>query len=503
MIILYVLLGVFIGAVAAYVLMDKRLDAVAAESGKKDIALAGCREQLNGATSRAQHLEASAVELNAKIQEKEEENKEIAERAGLFKAQVATLQRELELVKQQRDDEKVRHEKEVREQKEAHEKELSNQKEAMRQYKDEMSQRDEQFKNMARTVLEENTKKLEEENKKTMEGVTTPLKDAVSEKLGALNELLSKMSDASVERVASLSEMIKQMMEKTQIIGEQADNITRVIKGGNNKAIGNMGEIVLGNLLEHLGFSEGIHYEVQPRLCDEQGRPLKHEETGKGLQPDVILHYPQGKDAIVDSKVSLVAYEKYNNAETEEEKKQYLKEHISSVRQHVKELAKKDYSSYLKNGRKAVDFVIMFVPFESSLQLALAHDSTLWREAFDQNVFITGEQNLTAILHMIHIAWVQDQQAKKQKEVFRIADDIVKYVQMFKGHYESLGAVLANAQKTYDEGKKNLYVGRQSIVQKATKLVKYGAKESSLHSTLKLPEELDVEESIVETEEES
>ena len=131
-----------------------------------------------------------------------------------------------------------------------------------------------------------------------------------------------------------------------------------------------MGEIILGDLLASQGLTEGIHYEVQARLRDEMGRPLKNDETGKEMQPDVVLHYPQGQDAIVDSKVSLVAYEKYVNAESAEDKERYLQEHIKSVRQHVNELARKDYSKYIKNGRETVDFVIMFVPFESSLQLA-------------------------------------------------------------------------------------------------------------------------------------
>ena len=111
---------------------------------------------------------------------------------------------------------------------------------------------------------------------------------------------------------------------------------------------GNMGEIILGDLLAGQGLTEGVHYEVQTRLRDENGRPIKNDETGAEMQPDVILHYPQGQDAIIDSKVSLVAYERYVNAETDEERTRYLQEHIASVRRHVNELARKDYSRYVK-----------------------------------------------------------------------------------------------------------------------------------------------------------
>lgn len=499
MIILYVLLGVFIGAVAAYVLMDKRLDAAAAESGKKDIALAGCREQLNGATSRAQHLEASAVELNAKIQEKEKENKDIAEWVGQLNAQVATLQRELELVKQQRDDEKVRHEKEVREQKEAHQEDLgkqqkayqetlNQQQEAMRQYKEEMGKRAEQFENMARKILEENASKLKEQNVESMAGITAPLKESMAEIRKALDDTKDKTLKDSAERTASfkttMEEMMKQaqqhmdaLAKQTQQIGEQAESLTNVLRR-DNKVSGNMGEIILGDLLASQGLKEGTHYDVQTRLRDEQGRPMKHEETGKELQPDVILHYPQGQDAIIDSKVSLVAYEKYVNAETPEEKERYLQEHINSVRRHAKELAKKDYSKYIKNGREAVDFVIMFMPFESSLQLALVNDPTLWREAFEQKVFITGEQNLMGILHMIHLAWVQNQQAENQEKVFGLAEQLLERLGHFMEHYNDLGAMLKKAQEKYDDAENKLYAGRQSVTQKGRELIELGAKQS-------------------------
>ena len=196
------------------------------------------------------------------------------------------------------------------------------------------------------------------------------------------------------------------------------------------------------------------------------------------MQPDVILHYPQGQDAIIDSKVSLVAYEKYVNAETPEDKERYLQDHIKSVRSHVNELARKDYSKYIKNGRDAVDFVIMFVPFESSLQLALANDPTLWREAFEKKVFVTGEQNLLGILHMIHIAWVQNQQAENQEKVFGLAEQLLDRLGDFVQRYNDLGEKLHKAQEVYDSTNNKLITGRQSVAQKARELVDLGAKEN-------------------------
>ena len=387
MIVLYILIGIAVGGVIIYLLMDKRLDSLNVAVGKKDIELQMRTELLNAANSRVTHLEAENKSLHAKSE---------------------SQMRELELVRQQMDDE-ARH-------------------------------REEQFKNMAQQLMEASASKLKESNTETMTGITQPLKDAIANMQKAISENQKESAAHSA---------------------------------------GNMGEIILGDLLASQGLTEGTHYEVQARLRDEMGRPLKNDETGKEMQPDVILHYPQGQDAIIDSKVSLVAYEKYVNAKTPEDKERYLQDHIKSVRSHVNELARKDYSKYVKNGRETVDFVIMFVPFESSLQLALANDPTLWREAFEKKVFVTGEQNLLGILHMIHIAWVQNQQAENQEKVFGLAEQLLDRLGDFVQRYNDLGTKIEAVQKAYDNTNNKLITGRQSVVQKGRELIDLGAKENA------------------------
>ena len=420
MIAIYIIIGIVVGAVLLYLLMDRKMDVLRIEGGKKDIELSMKGEQLADATSRVHHLEAENKDLHAK-----------SESQG----------RELEIVRQQ--------------------------------MSDELEKRDAQFKNMAQQLMEATASKLKEQNTETMAGITQPLKDAIGEVRKALDE--SKKESAGYS--ASFREQMLQMMQQTQQLGEKTEGLANVLRR-DNKVSGNMGEIILGDLLASQGLTEGIHYEVQARLRDEMGRPLKHDETGREMQPDVILHYPQGQDAIVDSKVSLVAYERYVNAETSEEKERYLQEHIKSVRQHVNELARKDYSKYIKNGRDAVDFVIMFVPFESSLQLALANDPTLWREAFEKKVFVTGEQNLLGILHMIHIAWVQNQQAENQEKVFGLAEQLLDRLGDFVQRYNDLGEKLHKVQEAYDSANNKLITGRQSVAQKGRELVDLGAKEN-------------------------
>ena len=436
MVVLYIIIGVAIGAVALYLLMDRKMDVLRIEGGKKDIELSMKGEQLADATSRVRHLEAENKELHAKAE---------------------TQGRELELMHQQM--EEVRGEKQEEQQK-----------------------RDAQFMTMAQQVLERSASKLKESNTETMTGITQPLKDAIAN----MQKAISENQKESAAHSASYSEQMIQMMQQTQQLGEKTEGLANVLRR-DNKVSGNMGEIILGDLLASQGLTEGIHYEVQTRLRDEMGRPLKHDETGREMQPDVILHYPQGQDAIVDSKVSLVAYEKYVNAQTPEEKERFLQDHIKSVRQHVNELARKDYSKYIKNGRETVDFVIMFVPFESSLQLALANDPTLWREAFEKKVFVTGEQNLLGILHMIHIAWVQNQQAENQEKVFGLAEQLLDRLGDFVQRYNELGEKIHKVQEAYDSANNKLITGRQSVAQKGRELVDLGAKEN-VNRKIPMPE---------------
>ncbi len=330
-----------------------------------------------------------------------------------------------------------------------------------------------QLHDMGVLMAEAQAKHLNKENKESMDSITQPLKDAISEVRKAINENTKDHTAQS----SSIREQLRMMMEAGKEIGTKAEELANVLRR-DNKVSGNMGEIILGDLLASQGLTEGIHYEVQARLRDEQGRPMKNDDTGREMQPDVILHYPQGQDAIIDSKVSLVAYQRYVNAETPELKERALQEHIRSLRQHVTELARKDYSKYIKKPREAVDFVIMFVPFESSLQLALANDPSLWREAFERKVFITGEQNLLGILHMIHIAWVQNQQAENQEKVFGIAEQLLDRLGDFIQRYNKMGEHLELLRKDFDSAGNKLFVGRQSVVQKGRELVDMGTKEN-------------------------
>lgn len=322
-------------------------------------------------------------------------------------------------------------------------------------------------------LLRQNADRLKQENAEHMTLLTTPLREAISEMRRALEDTTKH----SAEDNASLRELLAQMMRSNREIGEQAELLANVLRR-DSQAAGYMGEVILGDLLAAQGLVEGVHYESQPYLRDAKGRKARNEDTGSAMRPDFILHYPQGQDVVIDSKVSMAAYERYVNATDPEEKAKALKAHIQSVRKHVDELAGKDYSRYLDPGRQAVDFVLMFMPFESSLQLALANDPSLWHEAFQRKVFITSEQNLTAILHMIHVAWVQNQQAQNQRLVFGLAEQLIDRLGDFIKRYTALGERLEQAKRAFDDCGKKLYAGNQSVVKKAHELIEMGAKEN-------------------------
>ncbi len=275
-------------------------------------------------------------------------------------------------------------------------------------------------------------------------------------------------------------------MKRTASIGDEADKLARALRH-ENKTQGNWGEIVLGELLESQGLKKGIHYDVQSTLRDKNGKPILNERTDKRMIPDVVLHYPDGKDAIIDSKASLSAFIDYNAAEDDNERAAALKRHTISIRNHVKELVAKDYKRYIVHPRQSLDYVIMFVPNESALQLALYNDPSLWRDALREGVFITGEQNLTAALRIIHLAWTQEVQAQSQRKVFEEATTMVERVGEFCKALEAVGERIDKANEAYEYAMKKLQ-GRMSILGPARRLKEMGFKDKDKFPIPDLPE---------------
>lgn len=331
-----------------------------------------------------------------------------------------------------------------------------------------------QFSNLATQILEQTSERLKLTNSESLEHITKPLKVNLEQ----LQQAIQQTNHESIKNTASLTQQLKEMSLQTEKIENSAHQLTNVIRGG-NQVQGSWGERILTDILETQGYIEGVDYDIQYTLTNEKGDAVRNDDTGKRMRPDVILHYPNNEDVIIDAKMSIDAYYKYVQTTEEGLKRKYATDLVNSIRTQAKNLSKKDYSSYVQAPRKAIDFVIMFVPNEGALQLALATEPRLWGEAFEKQVFITSQQNLMAILKMIQIAWRQYTQTENQKRVFSLAEELLKRVGEFIKRFDKIDADINNLRRHYDEAYNKAYTGRQSIVQKANELKELGVKESA------------------------
>lgn len=321
-------------------------------------------------------------------------------------------------------------------------------------------------------LLKQRQKEFTEQSNTNLGQIVNPLRETIDQMKKAMEDNTLKQTSMSSEMRTHIEHMIRQSLAAQK----STEELTRVFKHG-SKVQGDWGETVLDELLEAQGLTRGIHYDTQAVIRNAQGEAVK-SDGGNTLRPDVILHLDQRREVIIDSKVSLTAFMDYVNAENEEERKQYLKAHIASLQNHVKELSAKDYSSYIQPPKVKMDYVIMFVPHTGALWTALNEQPDLWRKAMDKNVFIADEQTLFAALRIINLTWTQIAQAQNHEKVFALANEMLNRVSQFMKKYEAIGKALDNASKAYNEGEKKLLDKGQSIIKTCDKLQKLGAKTS-------------------------
>ena len=330
-----------------------------------------------------------------------------------------------------------------------------------------------QVKNATDEMLKQRQKEFAESSNTNLGQIVTPLRETIEKMKQTMSDNTLKHAELSSEMKANLENMMKHSVAAK----ESADELARVFKH-RSKIQGDWGERVLGELLESQGLTQGVHYETQATIRDAAGNVVR-TDTGGNLRPDVIMHIDNNREIIIDSKVSLTAFMDYINAENEDDRQKHLKAHIDSIQKHVKELSKKDYSSYIKAPKVKMDYVIMFVPHTGALWTALNAQPDLWRKAMEMNVFIADEQTLFAALRMINLTWTHIAQAENHEKVYELANELLDRVGKFMKSYESIGKAIKNAQEAYDEGGKKLTPGGQSIIQTCAKLEKLGAKQNS------------------------
>ena len=379
-----------------------------------------------------------------------------------LKAEQERAEREMRMLREQHEAERTATKEQFEEQKQAQ----------REQFAEQLKTVQEQFQNLATKVLQQTSDRLKAQNTEQVQTLTNPLKLHLEQ----LQQAIHNTNAETAKQTASLSEQLKTMAEQTTKINETATHLTNVMRGG-NKIQGNWGEMTLKNLLESQGLVLGRDFDLQHTLTDEQGNPVLNDDSGAKMVPDAILHYPNNEDVIIDAKMSIDAYAKYVETDDEMQRKALARDVVKSVRDQFRRLSAKEYSRYVKAPRTTVDFVIMYIPYEGALQLALATEPGLWNEAFNKKIFITGQQNLMAILTMIHAAWRQYLQNENEKQVFVMAEELLKRVGAFIKEFDALKTHLRQA--TDDCAALDAkYDGRMGIIQKANQMKKLGVKEN-------------------------
>lgn len=326
-----------------------------------------------------------------------------------------------------------------------------------------------EFRNLANEIFESKQKSFREQSQAQLDGLLKPLGERIKD---FEKRVETSYSNEARERHSLIRE-VRGLQEMNAQISKDAVNLANALKG-ENKTQGTWGEVILERVLERSGLVRGSEYDVQVSLKSEEG---------KRLQPDVIVHLPESKDVVIDSKVSLVAYERYASAENEAEAAEALKAHIQSLRQHVRQLADKDYQKL--DGIQTLDFVLLFVPVEAAFAAAVQHDTELFSDAFDKNIMVVSPSTLLATLRMIHNIWRFEQQNRNAQEIARRAGMLYDKFVGFVGDLEDIGRKIEGVQTAYESAHRKLATGRGNLVTRAEEMKSLGAKVSK-----SLPENL-------------
>lgn len=343
--------------------------------------------------------------------------------------------------------------------------------EMQKRFDETVAKMQEQLKNSTADLLKQRQHEFEESSKADISRIVQPLEQTID----GMKKAVADNTVRHAELGSQLSTNIEHLLKQSEAARLSAERLSNALRSSNNVQ-GIWGETVLTNLLESQGLQEGVHFDTQGWIIDENGDRVV-SDAGHTLKPDVILHLDRHRDVIIDAKVSLSAYLDYVNAKDDEERERALKAHVQSLRQQVEILAKKDYSSYVQPPRTSVGYVIMFVPNTHALYAATLRDPSLWRNAMEKRVYIADEQTLYAALKIIDMTWSQIVQAENHEKVYALANEMLSRVRQFMEKYVAIGSAIENASRQYDAGMKKLSEGGQSIPGTCNKLIKLGARQ--------------------------
>ncbi|PYF84230.1 MULTISPECIES: DNA recombination protein RmuC [Marinomonas] len=329
-------------------------------------------------------------------------------------------------------------------------------------YREQKKQNETEFKQMAQEIMSQQGQRLAKENERQLGSLLTPLGSQIQK----FQESVEKSYQEEARERFSLVKEIKGLQQLNQKISDDAVSLTHALKG-QNKLQGGWGEVILERILERSGLEKGREYETQASYQTAEGRRL---------QPDVVIHLPEGKQIIVDSKMVLISYLAYMEAETEEDRNRALKQHLDAVRRHMKELSAKSYHDL--PGVTSLDFVLLFIPIEAAFGLALQGDNGLFSEAFEHNIIIVGPSNLLATLRTIQNIWRNEKQSQNAIEIARQAGAMYDKFSSFVQDMDDIGSKLDAVSRTHESALKKLTAGRGNLVSRAERLKMMGAKTS-------------------------
>ena len=318
-----------------------------------------------------------------------------------------------------------------------------------------------EFKNLANEIFEEKSKKFSSNNKESISTILDPLKERIQN----FENKVEKSSQANSEWNGRLQEQIKSLKELNLQMSKEAENLTHALKG-DSKTQGNWGELQVENILTKVGLKEGIGYDKEKNFKNE---------NDENQRPDYIVNLPDGKNIIVDSKVSLTAYANYFNTENSDAKKNFLKDHVKSINNHVKSLSEKNYQNLKLN---QPDYILMFIANEPALGLALIEDSQIYDKALENNIIIVSTSTLLATLSTVAFMWKQDNQNKHALEIARQAGALYDKFCSFSDELIKVGSNIDSTKKTYSDAMNKLVDGKDNLVRKSERLRELGAKAS-------------------------
>ncbi len=428
--IIYLIIGLVIGFVIAYFFLKSKKTVSIDEVNKLNEQINSLKIDAGKLSERINLLEKDKLSLQSDIKTEREKSERLTSENSSLKSDYTNLQ--------------------IR---------LNEQKDEIEKLQEKFTK---EFENLANKIFEEKGNKFSEQNKEKLSEILNPLKDKISE----FEKKVEETNKESIDRIATLRQQILGLKELNQQLSSDAQNLTEALKG-NVKMQGNWGEFILESILEKSGLVKDREYTVQESIVTEDGRRQ---------QLDVIVKLPGTRNIIIDSKVSLVAYEKMISSELESEKENAIKDHLNSVRSHIKGLSSKNYQSLYNIG--TLDFVFLFIPIEGAFALAMQNDNLLFDYAWNLNIIIVSPSTLLGLLRTIENIWKQEYRNKFAVDIANESGKMYDKFVMFVQDLINVGEKMDIAKKSYSDAMKKLTDGSGTLISKAEKIKKLGAKAS-------------------------